>query len=135
MPSFVCDTCQETLKKAKLDDHARRCRYATFSCIDCYRSFSSAEDYRAHTSCITEVQKYEKKGPPSAFSIGSGKREAKAKQPEAVLSEPEKPRRAEQQPLQTSARPTAKHASAKKDKQRHKKERAEKKEAKRHRSA
>lgn len=57
MPSFVCDYCQETLKKAKLDQHAQRCRQAAFSCIDCYKTFKGVE-YRAHTSCITEVQKH-----------------------------------------------------------------------------
>lgn len=62
MPSFVCDTCQETLKKARLDDHFRRCPRASFSCIDCYKSFGNDGEYKAHTSCITEVQKYEKKG-------------------------------------------------------------------------
>ena len=60
MPSFVCDRCQETLKKPKLDQHAQRCRGASFSCIDCYRSFKGVE-YREHYSCITEVEKYEKK--------------------------------------------------------------------------
>jgi ribosomal protein L37AE/L43A len=59
MPSFVCDTCQETLKKAKLDQHAQRCRQAVFSCIDCYKTFKGTE-YRVHTSCITEVEKYHK---------------------------------------------------------------------------
>lgn len=62
MPSFVCDVCQETLKKARLDDHFRRCPRASFSCIDCYKSFKNDSEYRAHISCITEVQKYEKKG-------------------------------------------------------------------------
>lgn len=57
MPSFVCDVCQETLKKAKLDSHKQRCRNASFSCIDCYKSFKG-DTYRAHTSCITEVEKY-----------------------------------------------------------------------------
>lgn len=60
MPSFVCDYCQETLKKAKLDQHTQRCRNASFSCIDCYKSFKGVE-YRAHFSCITEEQKYHKK--------------------------------------------------------------------------
>lgn len=60
MPSFVCDYCQETLKKAKLDQHAQRCRQAVFSCIDCHTSFKGTE-YRAHFSCITEVQKYHNK--------------------------------------------------------------------------
>ena len=58
MPSFVCDTCQETLKKAKLDQHAQRCRRAVFSCIDCYKTFASPAEYRAHVSCITEEEKY-----------------------------------------------------------------------------
>lgn len=61
MPSFVCDACQSTLKKAQLDGHAQRCRRATFSCIDCYKSFASRAEYSAHTSCITEVQKYHDK--------------------------------------------------------------------------
>lgn len=62
MPSFVCDQCQETLKKPKLDAHTQRCRGASFSCIDCYKSFKGTE-YRSHFSCITEVEKYEKKKP------------------------------------------------------------------------
>lgn len=60
MPSFVCNRCQETLKKPKLDSHVQRCRGASFSCIDCYRNFLGT-DYREHFSCITEVEKYEKK--------------------------------------------------------------------------
>ena len=63
MPSFVCDTCQETLKKAKLDTHAQRCKRATFSCVDCYQSFKNAVEYRAHTTCISEAEKYEKRPP------------------------------------------------------------------------
>ncbi len=63
MPSFVCDYCQETIKKAKLDQHTQRCRNASFSCIDCYKSFKGVE-YRAHFSCITEEQKYHKKPTP-----------------------------------------------------------------------
>lgn len=62
MPSFVCDYCQETLKKAKLDQHAQRCRQAVFSCIDCHTNFKGTE-YRTHFSCITEVQKYHQKQP------------------------------------------------------------------------
>ena len=54
MPSFVCDACQETVKKPKLDVHASRCRGASFSCIDCSTSFRGTE-YRNHTSCISEV--------------------------------------------------------------------------------
>lgn len=64
MPSFVCDDCQETLKKAKLDSHAQRCRQAAFSCIDCYKTFKGTE-YRDHFTCITEVQKYHQKQQPA----------------------------------------------------------------------
>ena len=58
MVSFVCDVCQETLKKPKLDQHFRRCPNAQFSCIDCSKTFY--DDYHLHTSCVTEQQKYEK---------------------------------------------------------------------------
>ncbi|KAJ2707207.1 hypothetical protein FB645_000884 [Coemansia sp. IMI 203386] len=60
MVSFVCNYCQETLKKPKLDMHAQRCRNASFSCIDCSVDFVGTS-YRQHTSCITEAEKYEGK--------------------------------------------------------------------------
>ncbi|KAJ2089489.1 hypothetical protein IW138_003378 [Coemansia sp. RSA 986] len=63
MVSFVCNYCQDTLKKAKLDVHAQRCRNASFSCIDCGVDFEGAS-YRQHTSCITEPEKYEGKSKP-----------------------------------------------------------------------
>ncbi|KAI3636122.1 hypothetical protein MIR68_006003 [Amoeboaphelidium protococcarum] len=59
MVSFVCNQCQETIKKPKLDQHAQRCRGATFSCIDCSTDFYGTE-YRNHTSCISEAEKYQK---------------------------------------------------------------------------
>jgi cell growth-regulating nucleolar protein len=59
MPSFVCDFCQETLKKQKLEQHRYHCKRATYSCIDCGVSFRD-ESYQAHTSCITEAEKYQK---------------------------------------------------------------------------
>ncbi|KAJ1733592.1 hypothetical protein LPJ61_001484 [Coemansia biformis] len=60
MVSFVCNYCQETLKKAKLDPHAQRCRNASFSCIDCNVDFAGTT-YRQHTSCISETEKYQGK--------------------------------------------------------------------------
>lgn len=69
MPSFVCDKCQETLKKPKLDAHVQRCRGASFSCIDCYKHFVGTE-YRNHFSCISEVEKYEKRKPTGGKSNG-----------------------------------------------------------------
>ncbi|KAI8873806.1 hypothetical protein GQ42DRAFT_160273 [Ramicandelaber brevisporus] len=58
MVSFVCNACQDIIKKPKLDQHAQRCRGANFSCVDCFTDFAGTS-YRSHTSCMTEVQKYE----------------------------------------------------------------------------
>ncbi|KAL7488071.1 hypothetical protein ACHAW6_013652 [Cyclotella cf. meneghiniana] len=60
MVFFVCDGCNETLKKNKVDAHAAKCRdcYAV-SCVDCSVSFPG-DDYRSHTSCISEAERYEK---------------------------------------------------------------------------
>lgn len=60
MVFFVCDGCNESLKKNKVDGHAARCRtcYAV-TCIDCSVSFPN-DEYRSHTSCISEVEKYQK---------------------------------------------------------------------------
>lgn len=77
MPSFVCDYCQETLKKAKLDQHAQRCRQAVFSCIDCHTNFKGTE-YKAHFSCITEVQKYHNKQTVEKSGVNNGKKSADA---------------------------------------------------------
>ncbi|KAJ2840701.1 hypothetical protein FBU31_000195 [Coemansia sp. 'formosensis'] len=60
MVSFVCNYCQATLKKPKLDQHAQRCYNATFSCIDCNTDFVG-DTYRQHTACMTEEQKYKNK--------------------------------------------------------------------------
>lgn len=50
--------CGDVLTKKKLDPHRNRCWGATFSCIDCMVHFPGTE-YRAHTSCMTEEQKYQ----------------------------------------------------------------------------
>jgi len=66
MVFFSCDGCGEMLKKSSVDAHAMRCRSCeSVSCVDCSVSFWG-DDYRAHTSCITEAERYEKtvyKGP------------------------------------------------------------------------
>lgn len=51
--------CNESLIKKKADQHTQRCYGAYFTCIDCSTTFNGA-DYRAHTQCITEDQKYQK---------------------------------------------------------------------------
>ncbi|KAI2635342.1 hypothetical protein GGS21DRAFT_515380 [Xylaria nigripes] len=58
MVSFSCEECGDVLTKKKLDPHRNRCRGATFTCIDCMVYFPGLE-YRSHTSCMTEEQKYQ----------------------------------------------------------------------------
>lgn len=63
MVFFSCDGCGDVLKKNQVDGHARRCRRCdSVSCADCQVSFFG-DDYRKHTTCLTEVERYEKKGP------------------------------------------------------------------------
>lgn len=59
MVSFSCEVCNDTVLKKKLDGHKQRCRGAYFTCIDCSTTFSG-NDYKQHTSCISEAEKYEK---------------------------------------------------------------------------
>ncbi|KAF8320713.1 hypothetical protein DL93DRAFT_2036056, partial [Clavulina sp. PMI_390] len=57
--------CCDTVKKPKLDSHYGRC-HAPVTCIDCSRTFHSPAEFKGHTSCVTEAEKYEKslyKGP------------------------------------------------------------------------
>jgi cell growth-regulating nucleolar protein len=59
MVSFICNHCQDTIKKPKLDKHAAQCPNASFTCIDCNKDFPGTS-YRTHTSCISEAEKYQK---------------------------------------------------------------------------
>ncbi|KAF2834074.1 hypothetical protein M501DRAFT_944962 [Patellaria atrata CBS 101060] len=58
MVSFSCEACGDVIAKKKLDNHKYQCRGASFSCIDCNTHFPGAE-YRTHTSCISEAQRYQ----------------------------------------------------------------------------
>ncbi|KAM6501880.1 hypothetical protein JOM56_001857 [Amanita muscaria] len=65
MVSFSCGGCTDVVKKPKLDQHWSRC-HSSFDCIDCSKTFKSPAEWKAHTSCITEAEKYQKalyKGP------------------------------------------------------------------------
>ncbi|KAF9793125.1 hypothetical protein BJ322DRAFT_100742 [Thelephora terrestris] len=59
MVSFQCNACADVLTKPKLDKHQTKCR-ASFDCIDCSKRFETPADYKGHTSCISEAEKYEK---------------------------------------------------------------------------
>lgn len=57
MVSFVCNHCQETLKKPKLEAHTKRCPRFFFTCIDCNTDFPG-RSFVSHNSCISEAEKY-----------------------------------------------------------------------------
>ena len=51
--------CTDVVKKPKLDRHYGQC-HASFTCIDCSATFSGPSQWKSHTSCITEAEKYQK---------------------------------------------------------------------------
>ena len=60
MVFFVCEGCNETLKKGQVDGHAKKCRSCNaVTCIDCSVTFYG-NDYDMHISCVSEAEKYEK---------------------------------------------------------------------------
>jgi len=60
MVCFICDGCGETIKRSKIDEHARRCNSCySVSCVDCHVSFYG-DDYKSHTTCVSEAERYEK---------------------------------------------------------------------------
>ena len=60
MVFFVCEGCNESLKKNQVDTHANRCRTChAVTCVDCNVTFPG-DTYRSHTSCVTEAERYEK---------------------------------------------------------------------------
>lgn len=59
MVYFVCEGCNETLKKNQVDKHASRCRSChAVTCVDCSVTFYG-QDFEGHTVCISEAEKYE----------------------------------------------------------------------------
>ncbi|KAI0280975.1 hypothetical protein BGY98DRAFT_960295 [Russula aff. rugulosa BPL654] len=65
MVSFQYVPCTDVVKKPKLDNHYGQCR-SSFTCIDCSSTFAGPVEWKVHTSCITEAEKYQKsmyKGP------------------------------------------------------------------------
>ena len=59
MPVFICEACNETLKRAKVEAHAATCRNCWWlSCMDCNKRFGG-NDYWDHTSCVTEAERYQ----------------------------------------------------------------------------
>jgi cell growth-regulating nucleolar protein len=61
MVFFICEVCNECIKKPKVEQHSSVCRSAwVFCCMDCGERFEGPA-YKAHTSCMSEAQRYEGK--------------------------------------------------------------------------
>ena len=62
MVSFICDACGQTVKKNRVEKHYQsECpSCSVLSCIDCGKDFHG-DAYAAHTSCISEAEKYQGK--------------------------------------------------------------------------
>ncbi|GBG33494.1 Cell growth-regulating nucleolar protein [Hondaea fermentalgiana] len=74
MVSFICDACQETVKKPKVDNHYKfKCRDCwVLSCVDCGVRFEG-DQYKEHNTCISEAEKYQGalyQGPKAGKSNG-----------------------------------------------------------------
>ena len=61
MVYFQCETCVATLKKKQVEHHyLHDCKNAhSFICLNCHQKFDR-ETIKAHTSCISEDEKYKK---------------------------------------------------------------------------
>lgn len=59
MVFFVCESCNESLKKNQVSSHANRCKNcAAVTCVDCNVTFWG-DDFMKHTSCVSEAERYE----------------------------------------------------------------------------
>ncbi|KFB34818.1 hypothetical protein ZHAS_00000283 [Anopheles sinensis] len=76
MVFFICNHCGESLKKQVVDKHVFRCkRDINVSCMDCLKDFLG-NSYEAHTTCITEAEKYAAKGFVPKEQKGAKKQES-----------------------------------------------------------
>lgn len=60
MVYFECQKCNESLKKPKVAKHLMSCGSHYITCIDCSTVFGW-DTWEAHTSCVSEAQKYQGK--------------------------------------------------------------------------
>lgn len=116
MVSFSCEVCNDTVLKKKLDAHKQRCNGAYFTCIDCSVTFNGT-DYRGHTSCISEAQKYEK-------GLYKGKKNVKPEPKKDVKPEPKK--EVNPEPKESKSEKTKKSETKKSEKSKSEKPKADK---------
>lgn len=78
MVTFTCSYCGDSIRKNQVEKHYtfKRCasRSPALTCVDCLKDFFNQE-YVAHTSCITEDEKYSAKG---FVSKNAGKKKQEA---------------------------------------------------------
>jgi hypothetical protein len=85
MVTFVCEFCQASMSKPKVDAHARKCRGCwVLSCVDCGVRFEG-EQYAGHTQCVSEAQKYGMGASHAPKSVQNGKQSRWADAVNAVL--------------------------------------------------
>ena len=57
MVVFICEACNETLKRNKVASHWCR-NFWYLSCMDCNKRFEG-DEYLSHTTCVSEAERYQ----------------------------------------------------------------------------
>ncbi|GAO47158.1 hypothetical protein SAICODRAFT_33356 [Saitoella complicata NRRL Y-17804] len=127
MVSFVCEVCQDTVKKPKLDQHRSRCHGAYFTCVDCNTTFNGPAAYKSHTSCVSEAQRYQKAlYKPTKKELKKQQQEvvsAPAVEAKKVVEEKEESKKRSHDEMETESAPAEKKSKeSKKDKKEKKSE-------------
>ena len=78
MVSFSCHNCGDVVKKPKVLSHAQQCRAQSFSCVDCNKTFDLSS-VKAHTECVSEVDRYQGKWLDKVKSLPKQKRPERPK--------------------------------------------------------
>ncbi|CDR37711.1 CYFA0S01e15500g1_1 [Cyberlindnera fabianii] len=115
MVTFSCEVCNESLAKKKLDQHTQRCYGAYFTCIDCSTTFNG-NDYRQHTQCITEDEKYQKAlfRPKKKNTQQQQQQQPKPKeQPKKVETPKEEPKKSKKEDKSKVTKPSLKEHKGK----------------------
>ena len=71
MVSFTCHNCQDVVKKPKVQSHANMCGSHSLTGVDCMHVFD-LDTIKAHTSCVTEEDKYQGKWKQKLSSNNGG---------------------------------------------------------------
>ena len=58
MVFFVCEDCNESLKRLKVAQHLCKCSCSAVTCVDCGATFHD-DSYLKHATCMSEAERYE----------------------------------------------------------------------------